>query len=83
MHNWIKNNQKKLLAVFGVLLMVVFILPTAPQMLQSYDTPVGMAGNQKVLRSEMAQAHMQWEFIATRIAPQAMYLFGGNELWPM
>lgn len=83
MHNWIKNNQKKLLAVFGVLLMVVFILPTAPQMLQSYDTPVGMAGNQKVLRSEMAQAHMQWEFIASRIAPQAMYLFGGNELWPM
>ena len=39
MYKFIKNNQKKMLAVFGVLLMIVFIIPPAAKYNQQRSAP--------------------------------------------
>jgi len=62
MYYLIKKNQKKLLAVFGVLLMIVFIIPPAAKYGSThYDPVVAKAGDTSIKDSEMRRARDQWE----------------------
>lgn len=57
MYKFIKKNQKKMLAIFGVLLMIVFIIPPALTGNQSSDdVVVGRIGDEEIRRRDVAQA---------------------------
>ena len=58
MHSFIQRNKKKLLAVFGVMLMVIFLLPSTPGLRGNdpADQPYGKAGDQTITRAEVEQA---------------------------
>jgi hypothetical protein len=57
MHHFIQRNKKKLLAVFGVLLMVVFIIPTTFKNQSDRDNIViGKIGDQKVTAEDEHRA---------------------------
>ncbi len=85
MYNWMQAHRKKMLAVFGVLLMIVFVLPSTPGMFQHHASVAGYVGEQEVSREELSVAYQQWEFIARHIAPiiQEMMMTGRAEPWQM
>ena len=61
MYKLIQRNQKKLLAVFGVLLMIVFIIPPAAKYGGSRVNPVvGHIGNTPIHGSDMQAAKDDW-----------------------
>lgn len=68
MHNFIKRNQKRLLAVFGVFLMVAFLMPnfqSAPP--SRFDYVVGTVGDQKLQRDKFDHAYDEWNFLQKRL----------------
>lgn len=67
MYKLIQNNQKKLLAIFGVLLMVVFIIPPAAQQMGTERNPVvGNIGKQNIYAGEMQNAKAEWTWLNER-----------------
>src|SRR2546430_16482279 len=65
MYKFFQKNQKKMLAIFGVLLMIVFILPTGMKtsMGNVSDPVVAKLGKSNVLRSEMQKAREEWNYL--------------------
>jgi hypothetical protein len=64
MYKLIQNNQKKLLAIFGVLLMVVFIIPPAAQQMATERNPVvGRIGKNNIYAGEMHNATAEWHWL--------------------
>jgi len=64
MHGFIKKNQKKLLAVFGVGLMVAFLLPAGiGQMGDAHNPVAGTLGGESVRAREVSDYHLQWELL--------------------
>src|SRR5690606_24794880 len=64
MYGWMQKNQKKMMAIFGVVLMVAFVLPTT--ITSSFGTPDpvrGYAGEEPVTASELNIAAEQWEML--------------------
>jgi hypothetical protein len=57
MYKFIQKNQKKFLAVFGVLLMIVFILPTSfKNSMTRGDLTIGAVDGEKITGNELGQA---------------------------
>ncbi len=85
MYNWMQANRKKMLAIFGVLLMIVFVLPSTPGMFQHQASTGGYIGDEAIDRKELADAYQQWDFIARRLAPimQQQLASGRAEPWQM
>ncbi len=70
MTNFIRDNSKKLLAVFGVMLMIVFILPAGLKNGNTGDRAnrlVGYAGDQKIFSDDLSRAAIQWQTLETSI----------------
>jgi hypothetical protein len=63
MYRFFQKNQKKLLAVFGAFLMVVFILPSTAGRGRRQDPVVGYVGKDKIHMTELAQARADWELL--------------------
>lgn len=64
MYYLIKKNQKKLLAIFGALLMVVFIIPPAAKYGNSHHDPVvAKVGDTDITDSQMRLARDEWELV--------------------
>jgi hypothetical protein len=63
MYRFFQRNQKKLLAVFGAFLMVVFILPSTAGRGRRTDPVVGYVGSDKIRMTELAQARADWELL--------------------
>src|SRR3954469_8882463 len=72
MINIIRKNQKKLLAVFGVLLMIVFILPSTAKRRSPHQEAMFHIGKEEVTVGEVRAAREQWEEIR-RIVPGAAF----------
>lgn len=81
MYKFIKRNQKKVLAAFSALLMIVFFLPS--QMKNGHAATrraVGAIGKQPVYADEMAQATSDWRLLTRveAVLPYLSDLYGGN-----
>src|SRR5881396_3029797 len=65
MYRFFQRNQKKLLAIFGAFLMVVFILPgTVGSGRGRRSNPVvGYLGDEKIRAMEMGQARADWDLL--------------------
>ncbi len=64
MYKFIQKNQKKFLAIFGVLLMIVFILPTSfKNSLSRGDLTIGSVNGEKITGNELGQARSELEFL--------------------
>src|SRR5688572_18928296 len=76
MYRFFQRNQKKLLAVFGAFLMVVFILPsTVGSGGGGRQNPVvAYVGKDKIYLSEMGQARADWELLK-RVRPISISQF--------
>ena len=88
MNNFFRRNQKKLLAVLGSFLMVVFILPSTCGRGGAggrEDVVVAYAGDEKIHASELAQSKIDWETLK-RIparAPRVAMQMGGSPYQPV
>ncbi len=83
MYTWMQANRKKMLAIFGVLLMIVFILPTTPGMFHNYNRTEGYIGEEEITTQDLTRAWQEWDFIARHIAPRMQFQmqFGAAEPW--
>lgn len=84
MHKWLRDNNKKLLAFFGVFLMVAFLLPTTFSGGGMGNPQIGvMADGTKVYAREVEIAAQEWSFLASSVllpsGPQGAA--GGGEAW--
>src|SRR3954469_14084314 len=81
MYNFIQRNKKKMLAVFGALLMIAFTLPST-NLLTGRHTPMdaayGYTGSRTITRGELAQAHGDWELLSR----QQLYVPEAGRLVP-
>ena len=70
MYKLIQKNKKKMLAIFGAMLMVVFILP--PQLGGQTDQPVGTIGedDETVYSRQMQDAVAEWQFLLRNLDPR-------------
>ena len=75
MTKFIRENSKKLLAIFGVVLMIAFVLPVGMKSgLGSHRQLVGyIAGDKKVYNTDISHAKSQWEILEhfVVLSPQA------------
>jgi hypothetical protein len=80
MYKFIQKNQKKFLAIFGVLLMVVFILPTSfKNNMTRGDLTIGSIDGEKITGNELGQARNDLEFLhEKRFLPLFELGTGGN-----
>ena len=80
MTNFFRRNQKKLLAILGSILMVVFILPFTGNQGRSprQDPGIAYAGEEKIHGSEMAAAKADWEILkkVPTFSPMVAQQFG-------
>ncbi len=77
MHKFIKNNQKKMLAVFGVLLMIVFIIPSSfRNSRERTRRAIGKIGNTPVYDDERKELADEWGMLK-RVSVQLPFV---NEL---
>src|SRR5689334_6278314 len=64
-----QRNQKKLLAIFGVLLMIVFILPSGMKNARGIsDHAVDKINGNKIYASEMRLAREEWTWLSRQPA---------------
>jgi hypothetical protein len=75
MYKFIRNNQKKLMAVFGVILMIAFIVPTTFQGFQPNqgEMVVGNVGETKVTRQQVAAAEEQFGLLSQSLVYRNPY----------
>ncbi|HWP41023.1 MAG TPA: hypothetical protein VNL70_08855, partial [Tepidisphaeraceae bacterium] len=68
MYAYIRKNQKKLMAILGVILMIAFIIPTGIRATRP-DTEhvVGQIGSEKIYREQILAAEDEWRFIAQTV----------------
>lgn len=79
MYGWMQQNRKKMMAIFGVVLMIAFILPsTLTHSLGMRDPVRGYAGDEEVTHNQLAIAAEQWEML-TELARQQLMTFGNVE----
>jgi hypothetical protein len=84
MNHFFRRNQKKFLAVFAALLMVMFILPFGTGQLgggqNGHDPVVAYAGKDEIHASELGNARTDWEMLK-RVpieSPRVAMLFGAS-----
>src|SRR4051812_23824771 len=66
MYNFIQRNKKKMLAVFGVLLMIAFTLPSSSLLNggRGADIAYGYTSDRTLTRGEVFQARSDWEMLS-------------------
>lgn len=68
MYQFFRKNNKKLMAIFGAVLMVAFLIPTfnrpGPG---SVDRVVGMIGTTEVHQDDLRQVDQEWAFLTQRV----------------
>lgn len=68
MHKWLRDNNKKLLAFFGVFLMVAFLLPTTFSGGGMGNPQIGtMTDGTKIYAREVEIAAQEWSFLASSV----------------
>ncbi len=68
MYKFFQRNQKKLLAVFGVVLMVTFLMPTFRTASQTRgDQVAGTIGSETISRDDVDRAEAEWQFLIRRV----------------
>ena len=79
MYNVIKQNQKLFMAIFGVILMIAFIIPsTLTQMQRRYSNSAGKIGNREVMVTEVQNAGAEFDFLLRLRAREQQQ---GREIW--
>jgi hypothetical protein len=74
MYRFIQKYKKKLLAVFAVGLMIVFILPTTLQSGSAGERVLAYIGDEELLASEIQQAAQEWQLLSElRAGPQSRF----------
>lgn len=64
MYKWMQENSKKILVIFAVGLMIVFILPSTAMQMFGPDEPIaGYVNNEPVRAREYGQAQAEWEWL--------------------
>lgn len=74
MYKFMQKNKKKLLAIFGVVLMVVFILPTVALDRTGYGSDnvvANLRDDQPLMINEVRAAQDQWRDVVTYLAMEA------------
>ena len=81
MHDWLKRNQKKLLAVLGALLMVTFLInvPMSSLTGASRGQPIGTLNGNPVYPDELNRAKREWEYLNQPYT----YQFDGRQIVPV
>ncbi len=65
MYKFIKNNQKKMLAVFGVLLMIVFVIPSSfKNSRERTRRAIGKIGDTPVYDEDLKQLTDEWRILS-------------------
>src|SRR5665213_2357586 len=75
MHDWMKKNQKKFLAVLGALLMVTFLITPGAMnggATRSKGMPIGKMGKTTLYSVERRQASDEWTMLAKSFDIKAM-----------
>lgn len=73
MYKLLQQHKKKLMAVFGIMLMVVFILPSSLRNTQS-DRVVGYVGDKPLYASQLLQAENDWKVLTGQSGIQGAQL---------
>ncbi|HVT87335.1 MAG TPA: hypothetical protein VHD56_00650 [Tepidisphaeraceae bacterium] len=65
---YLRDNSKKLMSIFGALLMVVFLIPSyMSRNSGGGDTVIGSIGDQKITRDQVRDAEDEWEYVVRHI----------------
>ncbi|WP_428939233.1 hypothetical protein [Fontivita pretiosa] len=68
MYAYIRKNQKKVMAILGVILMIAFIIPTGIRATRpDMEHVVGQIGSEKIYREQIQAAEDEWRFIAETV----------------
>lgn len=71
MYKFFRENQKRLLAFFGVILMIAFVMPsTMTNRQDNSDRAQGKIGDAKVMMNDIRIAEDEWGFLARNVAYQ-------------
>lgn len=70
MYKFMQKNKKKMLAIFGVLLMIVFILPTTAKRYRPHDESAFHLGKETVSVGEVREAEQEWQEIERVLFPE-------------
>jgi hypothetical protein len=81
MYKFFRDNQKKLLAIFGVVLMIAFVMPTTMKNPNGPDPQrvEGMIGLDKITLDQTRAAEDEWHYLAQRVMVHAN--MGGQQQW--
>src|SRR5262245_40607766 len=72
MYDFFRRYNKQLMAVFGVVLMIAFLMPNFQQASRGRaDRVIGNIGETPVYQEQVHEAQQEWEFLATRVAYHA------------
>jgi hypothetical protein len=85
MHKFIQRNQKKMLAIFSVFLMIVFVLPTVTKQRMRHQETAFHIGKQEITYGELRQATQNWRAIKQFMpgaAAQVQYVTGDIDQKP-
>lgn len=84
MYSYIRKNQKQLMAFFGVILMIAFIIPTGINRMQGDPAQrMGHIGDTKVTRNQVLGAEDQWNFLARTVQVRRMLPDNTREWLPI
>lgn len=88
MYKWMQKNNRKLLAVFAVGLMIAFVIPQFGQKnLTPSEVELGSIGTQKITAADIQHARNEWGFLRSQVfiparqpgqqpIPVAAFIFG-------
>src|SRR5688500_5286853 len=75
MYNFLRKNNKKLLAIFAVGLMIVFVLPSTFQPGQGGDRVLAHVGDDPLRASQILQAEREWKLLSElRAGPRSRFM---------
>jgi hypothetical protein len=78
MNKFLRNNQKKLMAIFGVVLMIAFVVPTLPHVNQNVEKVVGYLGDQKITADDVQSAANEWDLLSRQVGVRSS---SGESQW--
>lgn len=82
MYKFFRENQKRLLAFFGVILMIAFVMPsTMKNPGDDTDRAQGRVGNTKIMMADVRMAEEEWHFLSRNLAYQQQDPTTGRAEW--
>src|SRR5262245_10940435 len=72
MYDFFRRYNKQLMAIFGVVLMIAFLMPTFQQgQRMSDDRVIGTMGNAQVYQQQVHVAQEEWDFLSRYVVAHA------------